>query len=93
MSNTVDGNGITIEVPVDPAPNVASGNDVKTSSEDTRKRGADEVWTDRSALIFDVDDHPPIYIAFAYALQVRPLDNRQFYLYLSCSESIVVPNA
>ncbi|KAI0237705.1 Solute carrier family 23 member 2 [Lamellibrachia satsuma] len=60
--NSVDGNNcITVDVPADTATNVASG--------ETPSSRLDEVWTDCNALIFDVDDRPPFYIALAYALQ------------------------
>jgi len=75
VSNTGNNNGVTIEVPEVRELDVSLENDAKVSSEDTVKRAGDDVWTDHSALIFDVDDRPPIYIAFAYALQVRSLDS------------------
>ena len=72
-SNSVDGISITIEVPADT--NVASESIAQDSSGETPSSGLDEVWTDRHALIFEVDDRPPLCIAFAYALQVRTLDD------------------
>ena len=71
----IDGNSITVEDPVDTATNISSGNNVQDPSGETPSSGLDEVWTDRHALIFDVDDRPPFYIAFVYAIQVRPLDD------------------
>ncbi|KAI0241373.1 Solute carrier family 23 member 2 [Lamellibrachia satsuma] len=65
----IDGNSITVEDPVDTATNFSSGNNVQDPSGETPSSGLDEVWTDRHALIFDVDDRPPFYIAFVYALQ------------------------
>ena len=73
--NSVDGNSITVEDPGDTATNFSSGNNVQDPSGETPSSGLDEVWTDRNALIFDVDDRPPFYIAFVYALQVRSLDD------------------
>ena len=71
----VDGNSITVDDPGDTATNVSSGNNAQDLSGETPSSGLDDVWTDRHALIFDVDDYPPFYIAFVYALQVRPLDD------------------
>ncbi|KAI0222352.1 hypothetical protein LSAT2_026400 [Lamellibrachia satsuma] len=71
----VDGNSITVEDHGDTATNVSSGNNAKDLSGETPSSGLDDVWTDRNALIFDVDDRPPFYIAFVYALQGRSLDD------------------
>ena len=73
----IDGNSITVEDLGDTATNISSGNNVQDPSGETPSSGLDKVWTDRNALIFDVDDRPfrPFFIVFVYALQVRPLDN------------------
>ena len=71
----VDGNSITVEDPGDTATNISSGNNVQDPSGETPSSGLEKVWTDRHALIFDVDDRPPFYIAFVYALQVRSLED------------------
>ncbi|KAI0222355.1 hypothetical protein LSAT2_026403 [Lamellibrachia satsuma] len=64
--NSVDGNSITVEDPAD----TTTGNNVQDSAGETPSSGLDEVWTDRCTLIFDVDDRPPLSIAFVYALQL-----------------------
>ncbi|KAI0235559.1 Solute carrier family 23 member 2, partial [Lamellibrachia satsuma] len=65
----IDGNSITVEDPGDTATNISSGNNVLDPSVETPSGGLDKMWTDRHALIFDVDDCPPFYITFVYALQ------------------------
>ena len=73
--NSVDGTSITVDDPGDTATNVSSGYNIQDPPGETPSSALDEVWTDRSELIFDVDDRPPFSIAFVYALQVRPLDD------------------
>ena len=57
----------------------ASRSNEKRSTETTGTTETDEVWTDHRALIFDVNDRPPFFIAFLFALQVRLVDNNKFF--------------